>query len=399
MIREHIQMKEIRLVVLLSLTLIACAWVLKWSHTHITIDGIGGDFAGYWTSCHLLLNGEDPYSSEKILSVQKLLGWTRNDPLIIYNLPLVFTFLMPFCLSNFNTDKIIWMIFTMVLMMFSADRLWLIYGGSRETRVWAPFIMATFVPVLLAYKLGQIVFLMLFGLVGFQYFAKKEKWWLAGMMTVFFAVKPHTIYLFWFALLFWAMKHRLWTLLLGSMFPLLCVTLLPLFYNPNVYTQYFSSIVMKSYALSWATPTLGTFLRLSFGSQHEWLQYIPMLAGLIWFFNHWHKYRNKWIWENQFSILILVSLMTNFYIWSWDYLMLIPAVIQVIVRIYQNPGVRFLEWIVLLYIMINVFAFISTFFFDSHWYILMPYALLINYIFATKQLDAIRTDVQQANAI
>ncbi len=230
--------------------------------------------------------------------------------------------------------------------------------------IWALLVMVTFIPGLLAYKLGQIVPLMLLGLVGFLYFVKKEKWWLAGMMTVFIAVKPHTIYLFWFALLLWAMKHRLWPVLLGSMLTLLCVLLLPLFYNPNVYNQYFINIVTKSYALYWATPTLGTFLRLYFGSQYDWLQYIPILAGLIWFIIYWRKYRNMWIWEDQISLLILVSLMTNFYTWPSDYLMILPAVIQATVRIYQNPGVRYLVWIVLLYIMINIFAVVSTIFLD-----------------------------------
>ena len=57
--------------------------------------------------------------------------------------------------------------------------------------------------MLLAFKLGQIVPFMLLGLVGFLYFVRRKQWWLAGMMTVFIAIKPHTLYLFWFAMLLW----------------------------------------------------------------------------------------------------------------------------------------------------------------------------------------------------
>jgi hypothetical protein len=382
-------MKILKLVLLMVLTVIACGGILKLSHP-ANIDTIGRDFAAYWTSGYLLLNGDNPYSSEKILTVQKSLGWTENKPLVIYNPPWVLTFLIPFCMSDFTTNKIIWLICMLSLMMFSADRLWLIYGGSRQSRIWALLVMVTFIPGLLAYKIGQIVPLMLIGLVGFLYFAKKEQWWLAGMMTVFIAVKPHTIYLFWFALLLLAVKQRRWPVLLGSALTLLCAALLPLFYNLNIYNQYFNNIVTKSYASYWATPSIGTFLRFYFGSEYNWLQYIPILPGLIWFILHWHKYRNMWIWENQISPLILVSLMTIFYTWPTDYLMLLPAVILSAVEIYQMPEIRYLFSILVIYIMINTFALVSTYFLDFHWFIWMPYALWINRVFAKKQLDLLR---------
>ena len=88
----------------------------------------------------------------------------------------------------------------------------------------------------------------------------------------------------------------------------------------------------------WATPTLGTFLRLCFGSEKYWLQYIPALAGLIWFFFYWRMHKVSWIWEQQIIMLIFISLMTNFYTWPSDYLMILPAVMQA--AVWLNPGTR-----------------------------------------------------------
>lgn len=380
-------MKLIRLFILLLLTVLAFEGLLKQSHVLSDIDIFGGDFGGYWASCHLLLKGDDPYASDEILSVQKSLGWTNKEPTLIYNPPWVFTFLIPFSSFSFATDRIIWMIVMLTLTIFSADRLWVFYGGSPQRRMVALIVMATFVPLLLDFKLGQIVPLMLPGLLGFQYFVKKEKWWLAGMATVLFTVKPHILYLFWFALLLWGLKNRLWPVLTGSTLMLLIVMLIPLFYNPEVYQLYFSNIVTKSYTLHWATPTLGTFLRLYFGAQHEWLQYISMLAGLIWFLAHWCKYKNTWIWEEQIHVLILVSLMTNFYTWAHDYLLLLPAIIQTTVKIYRNQKIRQFSWTVLLYIILNIFGLLLTFI-GSHWWILMPYALWGIHFYAQKHLDA-----------
>lgn len=378
-------MKRLRIFILLALLVILCGGLLKWSHDRMTIETVGRDFAGYWASGRLLLQGDDPYSADKVLAMQQSQGWTEKEPIVIYNPPWVLTFLLPFCMPDFPAGKILWLVCTLALILFSADRLWLIYGGSRETREWALLAVVTFVPVLFAYRLGQIVPLMLLGLAGFLYCVRMRKWWLAGMTLVLIAVKPHTLYLFWFALLFWAVKHRLWPVLLGSVLALLCATLPPLFYNPDVIGQYFGNILAKSYALHWATPTVGTFLRLCFGFQQDWLQYIPALAGLIWFLVYWRTHRDDWVWEDRLPLLILVSLMTTFYTWPSDYLMILPAVIQAAVWIRREPGVRHAGWILFLYAVINVSAGVSTFFLSYQWYVWMPYAFWINYILLEKQ--------------
>ncbi len=331
-------MKIIRITILLTLILIMCAGVWIWLPAHIKVDQYGRDFVGYWASGRLLLNGDDPYSAEKILALQQSAGWTEKEPLIIYNPPWVLTFLLPFGALDFATAKMIWLACILALILYCTDRLWFIYGGSHENRVWALLVVVTFTPMLLAFKLGQIVPFMLLGLVGFLYFIRRKQWWLAGMMTVFIAIKPHTLYLFWFAMLLWVVKYRLWQVLLGSAITLLCVSLPPLFCNPNVISHYFNDIVTKSFMYYWATPTLGTFLRLCFGSEKYWLQYIPALAGLIWFFFYWRMHKVSWIWEQQIIMLIFISLMTNFYTWPSDYLMILPAVMQA--AVWLHPGTR-----------------------------------------------------------
>jgi hypothetical protein len=379
-------MKFVRIVLLLALTVTLIAGLVRCSYGRIAVETIGSDFAGYWTSGRLLLQGDNPYSAENLVALQQSLGLSERGPVVIYNPPWVLTLLLPFCIPEFAPGKLMWLACTLALILYCTDRLWLIYGGSIKARACAPLVAATFSPMLFAYQLGQIVPFLLLGLVGFIYFVRRGKWWLAGMMTIFIAVKPHTIYLFWLALLMWAVKHRLWQVLLGGALALLCMTLPPLLYNPNVISQYLSDIVMKSYASYWATPTLGTFLRLLFGSQKEWLQYIPALAGLIWFYYYWRIHRDSWTWEHHVLMLIFVSLMTNFYTWPFDYITILPAVIQAAVWICQEPGFRHRGWIVLLYIMINVAAFVSTYLLSYHWYIWIPFALWTNYVLLKKQL-------------
>lgn len=268
-------MKAIRLITLVALILLVSIYSWTQLHATFTVELLGRDFAAYWASGRLLLLGEDPYSAENVLSIQQSLGWKASKPIIMYNPPWVLTFLLPFCMVDFVTGKILWMLCMLALILLSADRLWLLYGGSREKRVWAMLVVMTFSPVYFSCLLGQIVPLMLLGLVGFHQGIENRRWWLASAFLVLLAVKPHTLYLFWFALLFWAVKYRLWQILMGTSVALLCATLIPLFYNPNIASLYFSNIVTKSYATHWATPTVGYFLRLYSGFQSDWLQYVP----------------------------------------------------------------------------------------------------------------------------
>jgi hypothetical protein len=377
--------KKVRIALLLVLTVILCVGLLIWTLDRKSVELIGSDFAGYWSSGHILLQGGNPYSVENLLAIELSLNLPQKEPVLIYNPPWVLTFLLPFSILEFSLSKLIWLACILALIFYCADRLWLIYGGHKEARIWSLLVVATFTPMLIAFKLGQIIPFMFLGLVGFLHFAKLKQWWLVGIVTIFIAVKPHTLYLFWFALLLWAMKHRLWQVLLGSALAILCVTMPTLFYNPSVFNQYFSEIVLKSFPTYWATPTFGTFLRLLFGREKEWLQYIPTLAGLIWFIFYWRVHRDCWIWENELHILIIISLITNFYCWQFDYCIILPTVIQGAIWVQQKTGVCNRGWIVLFYIITNVAAFISTHFLYPFLFLWMPFALWINFILLKNQ--------------
>jgi len=381
-------MKTIRITLLLSLALIACACAWIWLPSQITVETSGRDFAGYWASGRLLLEGDNPYSAEKVLALQRSLGWADENPLVVYNPPWVLTLLLPFSNPSFAPAKAAWLGCILFLILFCADRLWVIYGGSRETRIRAPLIAATFSPVLFATLLGQIVPFMLLGLVGFLYFVRRRKWWAAGMMTALVAVKPHAVYLFWPALLLWALKDRLWPVLLGSALSLLCLTGIALWQNPYVIHQYFGEIVSHSYACHWATPTLGTYLRACFGFQECWLQYIPVPAGLIWFIFYWRRHGGRWIWENRVPMIIFISLITNFYAWPSDYLMMLPAVILATVWMIHHPETRQSRWGFALYAAINAIAFVSMFFLSYQWYYWMPFALFAHYSLVINEMDS-----------
>jgi hypothetical protein len=143
------------------------------------------------------------------------------------------------------------------------------------------------------------------------------------------ALKPHLVFLFGLAVLLWALERRRWGVLLACGLTLLAATAIPLACNPSVVEQYRATLGSHSPS-EWATPTLGTALRLVFGVQHTWLQFAPTVAGLIWFLPYWCRYRRSWDWAEQTPLLLLVSFLTSFYgTWSHDYVVLLLPAVQI----------------------------------------------------------------------
>jgi hypothetical protein len=80
------------------------------------------------------------------------------------------------------------------------------------------------------------------------------------------------------------------------------------------------------------TPTAGAMLRLLFGEEKTWLQYLPTLGGIVWLGFYWWRHRQGWDWAEQTPILIMVSFLTTAYgAWIFDVVVLLLPVLQVAV--------------------------------------------------------------------
>jgi len=77
----------------------------------------------------------------------------------------------------------------------------------------------------------------------------------------------------------------------------------------------------------WASPTIGTLLRLAFGPENFRLQFVSVAFGLVWFaWYRWQK-RAEWNWGEQLPLVLLVSFVTAPYgAWPFDMVLLLPAV-------------------------------------------------------------------------
>jgi hypothetical protein len=172
--------------------------------------------------------------------------------------------------------------------------------------------------------------LILLGLIAFLASVKKRAWVLAGASLTIAAIKPHLLYLVWLASFMWTVKNAKWKFVVGFMLAGMSVASLPLLLDRQVYLQYFelltTGVVIRP--LDWATPSLGTALAELLAITDAWIRWLPSVSGAMWFLWYWSRHAATWDWLSELPLLVLVSVATASFAWTFDYVVLLPAAIQ-----------------------------------------------------------------------
>ena len=305
------------------------------------------------------LSGENPYSPELIYELEKTVGRTHPTPLMMWNPPFTLALVLPFALLPHPLSRIAWFIASLAVLLGYASFAWKNYGGKQNLR-WVPWVFAvSFGPVLHMLKLGQIIPVCLIGLWGFQYFFGKRNYFAAGFFASLTLCKPHLFYLFWLALFFWSLQQRQWRIGVGVGAGLLFTLAIPWFTNPDLVAQYIYAI--QNYPPEeFVTATLGSALRLIFGYEHFWLQFLPSAVGAVLFSLYWWFRRKTWSLETDLPLVIIASVATAAYGWVSDLSICLIGLIEVGTVICQRKPTKWLILLSLVYIVFDlVLVFIS----------------------------------------
>ncbi len=344
--------------------------------TYIPID----DFVRHWAAGKLLISRADPYSTTLIQVLQdQATGATSQSEVIntIYISPWSMFLLVPFALLDYPMSRMAWLLFSIILLIVSAELLWKTYEGPPQKKWLSWLIVFTFSPTISVLEKGQTGTLVLMGLAGFLYFEKLRKYFLAGALAALITIKPHLVYLFWPALLFWTIHRKNWNVLLSCSLTLLAASVVTAIINPQTFQYYFNNVRYHS-PLMWATPTIGGYLRYYIlGVDQFWPQYVGPVIGMIFFIYYWIKEKLAWSWLKNTPALVFASTITSYYGWTYDQVVLLVAVIK--------------AWVQLLPMGKSAWPFISTFFFiqfmnlilhrylDEFWFIWFAPVMLVWY--------------------
>lgn len=335
------------------------------------------DFVAYWAAGRLNAARQDPYHAEALFALEQEVGRLPKEatPLRIWNPPWVPLLFTPFGMLPYPFARALWFFLQMAALAWSADRLWLIGGGPKDYRLLAWGLAFLFGPTLQSLKMGQISPLLLIGLVGFLHFVRREQWIAAGIALSLLWLKPHIGYLLLGMILLQILYRRQWALGAGPLGSPLAALLMVALTNPDALFGWLQTL-LESPAREWATPTLGAWLRLFFGVEQLWLQFLPSGLAIVLSIGLALRRRGQdWANENNLPWWILFSLLTMPYGWTFDHAVGLVALIPASIRLgWRSHSSR---WWALwgIYITVNgIVAFISGYMFWHIW--LAPFWLL-----------------------
>jgi len=296
------------------------------------------DFIQYWSAGRLLLQGGNPYDPAALLKLEQAAGWPGVEALIMWNPPWTLALALPAALLPFGPATLAWLALQLALLLGCGVALWR-FLAPGDQRTWIGLVLAgAFVPAQSSLQLGQISLWLLVGVAGFLVAQRSRRDWLAGVLLALLMIKPHVTYLFWLSALWWAVRYRRPGVLAGWLLALAAGSGVAVAFSPGVFGYYWAAAA--SPPMDWATPTLGAWLRLAVGSEHAWVQFLPALVCgiglLVWLLRR----RAPWKWEELAAPLLLVSVATAAYGWTFDQVVLLPAVVDLVSRLRLAPRAR-----------------------------------------------------------
>ena len=339
------------------------------------------DFVDFWAASRLLVNGGNPFSPAEVLELQRSVGYREAKPLLMWNPPWTLSFVLPLGFLDHGLSQLVWLLLHVFFLLVSAQKLWAIYSPSTG-QPYLPWIAAfTFVPTLMVLIIGQITPLVLLGIVGFLYFERKNQLFWAGVSTTLISIKPHLVFLFWIGLILWIWEQRHWRVACGALTAGIIIASIPTMFEPAVYLQFIEMYRFpgRSTPFELPAPSIGSFLTRYIPHGNVPIQFLPPLLGSLWFLWHWHKYKEQWNWAEQIPLMILVSLAFSPYAWTYDHVILLPAVIHGFVTVKRTNGWWYKSGPALFYIAANGCYFAGKFFVttDTYYFWLAPLFLLI----------------------
>ncbi len=290
-------------------------------------NDIQSDFTIYWAAGRLLLQHQNPYSAAATYAVEKAQGW-RWEYWPFHYPPWSLWLIIIFGKFSLYTARTAWFALSLVLMVLSAFGLWRYFGGEKR-QWWVPaLLLLTFVPFGAVEHMGQITPLMLVSLTSFLLLERAGYQFLAGISLLGMSFKPQLLWLVFIAIALWAMKNKNVRFLCGAALSLTIAWLVALAFDPKAL-----HFVQDSYGETMGISCgVGGALRLWFGVDHRWLQYVPCVGGAGWFLWYWEKNVHEWEWSRHIPLLGLVSLLSSPYFWYHDIVLVLPTFVAVAAR-------------------------------------------------------------------
>jgi len=285
------------------------------------------DFNAYWAASRLLLEGRNSSDPDNMLEMERAhFNPDQDFVMMTWNPPTLWVFMLPLAWMPFEVARSIWLLVNVALIVVSCLMLGLIYlpRGDIAPLLTYYLVMALFSPMLLAILTGQIVFLFVFGVAASMFLIKRERWFWAGVVLILTSIKPHMVMLVAPYLMFYMAMRRKWAGWIGlGVAGAICLVILFIL-RPSWIADF--SALLDAPPIDWATPTIGGFLSLY--GVGPWLRYVGM--GFLLLLPLFLCRPKPVSLETAASVLILMTVPTTFFGWSYDQSVLLVPIAQIV---------------------------------------------------------------------
>lgn len=314
---KHNRWLEAGLVAALAIAMLILLW--RWAFN----TGIGEtDFRAYWSAAYLVRTGQNAYDPQAIATVQHTLTRGPEDLVMMtWNPPTLLALLLPVGYLPFREAVATWFVVNVTIVLICALLLARLFFPHRPSIVLLSLFCLfaiTFPQVLTGIAMGQVTFVVLLSLVLGLWFAKHDQWFLAGAALIGTSIKPHIAILAVIYLLALMAFRRRWMGWLGLAVAGIVCALILFVARPSWLQDFFGLTQMPP--VNWQTPTLGGVLASLYITEAARYMIVLLLPVPI------LLARSSMPEETAVAGLVLLTLPTTFFGWSYDQsLLLIPA--------------------------------------------------------------------------
>jgi hypothetical protein len=287
------------------------------------------DAISYWAAGRLLIHHQNPYDAAAVLQLERSVGFTASNPLVMRNPPWALFLVLPLGLFSAPVAGVVWMLVVVTCLVVSVNLLWSMYGDGSPL----PLVFYAFAPIFACVTAGQTSAILLLGMTGFLKFHKADsllRQSLAGACLVLVAAKPHLLLPFFAVMLFWMLtRKRASAIFLGGAAGLSVAVVLAISLDRHILSDYLPVLMRGGEAI---TPNASALLRVAH-PQAAWLQYVLTLCACIFAVWYFFKHRAEWDWQRHGPLLLVLSIWAAPYCWLSDEVLVLPAIMSIRQRV------------------------------------------------------------------
>jgi len=298
----------------------------------LSVPGAGEkDFLIYWSAARLLASGGNPYDPIALRDLEHQArpdrGQQPGQSSALWNPPWLLLLLLPFGCLPVDLAVRAWMASNIVLIAAASLLTWKLLARRFDRRSVLIVLSGGlwFYASLSTIEMGQVSSVVLIGLVLSAWCLHTGRDWLAGALLFSTTVKPHITYLPLLLALLWVIHQRRWRFL-GGMFVTGAVSMIMLWVMLPGWLSAYLHLVGGHSFFQYSTSTLGGLAHTLWGTdlfRFAGILLLPLIPSLL-------RVADAHGWPTAMNVALLISVPLAMYGFTFDHLVLIPAVVQLL---------------------------------------------------------------------